>query len=140
MSSFTEPLQVEYMDNGVSAKILKEFDFHIGSETSPDIIHVPVGFITDFASTPFFSWSLGFAKNGRYTKAAVIHDYLYQTKLRTRLESDAVFYEAMMVLQVSKWKAGLMYWAVRCFGWLGYSKNNLPPSIPLNPILAGGQV
>ena len=58
MSSFTEPLQVEYMDNGVSAKILKEFDFHIGSETSPDIIHVPAGFITDFASTPFFSWAI----------------------------------------------------------------------------------
>ena len=120
MSSFTDPLIVEIEANGINGKLVKEFDYHVGSETSPDSIHVPIGFVTDFASTPFFIW-----KTGLYSKAAVVHDFLYQSKLRTRMEADAIFYEAMLVLGVSKWKAGLFYWAVRLFGWMGYSKNNL---------------
>ena len=127
MSSFTDPLNVEIQANGVCGRLLTEFEYHVGCETSPDIIKVPVGFVTDFASTPWGTWNL-FPKLGRYSKAAVVHDYLYQSKLRSRLESDAILLEAMGVLGVPAWQRTIMYWAVRCFGWLGYSKNNLPPT------------
>ncbi len=115
MSSFTDPLQVEIQADGICGKLLLEFDYHVGSEDSPDIIHVPAGFVTDFASTPFFIW-----KTGLYSKAAVIHDYLYFSKIRSRMIADAIFYEAMLVLKVPRWKALLFYTTVRMFGWLAW--------------------
>ena len=127
MSSFTNALRVEIpTSKNCLAILLTEFDYHFGSEDSNFIIHVPSGFKTDLASTPFFAWSLGFPKWGQYSKAAVVHDYLYQSKLVDRATADAIFREAMGVLGVPRWKANVMYSAVRLFGWLGYAKNNLP--------------
>ncbi len=120
MSSFTNPLCVEIQADGICGKLLQEFDYHVGSEDSPDIIHVPAGFITDFASTPFFMW-----KTGLYSKAAVVHDYLYQSKLRSRAMADLIFKEAMLVLGVHPVKAQVMYRAVRLFGCKGYKTNNI---------------
>jgi len=125
MSSFTEPLQVEIQANGVNGKLLKEFDYHVGSEQSDWVVHVPAGFVTDFASSPSFAWMI-FPKMGLYSAAAVLHDYLYQSKLVCRALADSIFREAMLVLGVPHWKVNIMYWGVRAFGFLGYSKNNLP--------------
>ena len=124
MSSFTDPLNVEIQANGVCGRLLTEFEYHVGCETSPDIIKVPEGFVTDFASTPWGTWNI-FPKLGRYSKAAVVHDYLYQSKLRSRAMADLIFKEAMGVLCVPAWQSTLMWLAVRLCGWLGYSKNNL---------------
>ena len=126
MSSFTSPLDARFFTEVDKVQLLAEFDYHVGSEASPDIIHVPKGFVTDLASTPFFVWSLGFPKWGRHSKAAVVHDYLYQSKLRSRAMADLIFLEAMCVLRVPLWKRILMYMAVRIIGWWGYKKNNLP--------------
>ena len=120
MSQFTDPLRVEIQADGVCGKLLQEFDYHFGSEQSPFVIHVPKGFVTDFASTPFFIW-----KTGLFSKAAVVHDYLYQSKLVSRAIADLVFKEAMIVLGVHPMKAQVFYLAVRCFGCIGYNKNNL---------------
>jgi hypothetical protein len=125
MSTFTDDLVVSPLADGRKWELRCAFDYHVGSEDSPDVIHVPLGFVTDFASVPQIFWSI-LPPTGKYGKASVIHDYLYQSKIRSRMQADAIFHEAMLVLKVPKWKAGLMYWAVRCFGWLGYSKNNLP--------------
>ena len=123
MSSFTSPLIVSPIDSR-KWKLIEEFDYHVGNELSPDVIHVPAGFITDFASVPRGMWNL-FPPWGRYGKAAIIHDFLYQSKLRSRHMSDLIFLEAMIVLKVAKWQATLMYYGVRMFGWLGYKNNNL---------------
>ena len=124
MSSFTDPLQVEIMADGVCGKLLKEFEYHVGSEQSTWVIKVPIGFTTDFASTPSFAWGI-FPKMGLYTAAAVLHDYLYRSKLVCRQVADSIFREAMLVLGVPSWKANTMFTAVRLFGWIGYGKNNL---------------
>ena len=56
---------------------------------------VPAGFVTDFASVPRFFWRL-IPPTGKYTRAAVVHDFLYRTKgLCTRSQADAVLFEAM---------------------------------------------
>lgn len=39
-------------------------------------VTVPIHFKTDFASTPRFLWAF-FPPYGKYTEAAVLHDYLY---------------------------------------------------------------
>ena len=48
MSSFTDPLIVSPLPDGRKWKLVDGFTYHVGSEQSPDIIHVPAGFITDF--------------------------------------------------------------------------------------------
>lgn len=121
MSSFTTPLIVSPLQDGRKWRLVEEFDYAVGSEESEDVIHVPAGFITDFASSPSQIWWL-IPPWGRYGKAAVIHDYLYQTKARTRKEADDIFREAMGVLGVEKWRIALMYWGVRNFGWLAWRK------------------
>ena len=43
---------------------------------------VPAGMLTDFASVPrLFVWFL--PRYGRYTKAAILHDYLWRERART---------------------------------------------------------
>lgn len=86
--------------------------------TSGDIV-VPAGFITDLASIPSIFWSM-FPPHDEYAKAAILHDYLYETGMVTREEADYIFYEAMGVLDVSKWKRQIIYRAVRLFGGSSY--------------------
>lgn len=91
------------------------------SKTLGKII-VPRGFDTDGASIPLFFnevWKIGGVKMA----PAVLHDYLYRTQICTRQEADKVFLEAMECAGVSKFKRTSMYYAVRTFGWLAWSKN-----------------
>ncbi len=116
MSSFTQSLIVTPVADGKSWELVEEFDYHRGSAESTEIIHVPKGFITDFASIPRVFWNI-LPPWGEYGKAAVVHDYLYRsdTYPYTRKESDEVFLEAMKVLGVAWWKRNIMYYAVRVF-------------------------
>jgi len=100
MSSFTTPLIVSPMPDGRKWKLIRPFNYGVGSKGSIDRITVPAGFVTDFASSPPPVWFI-IPPWGRYGKAAVIHDYLYQTKRRTRKEADLIFREAMAVLGVA---------------------------------------
>ena len=84
--------------------------------TSIGQIKVPKGFKTDLASIPRFLWIL-LPPFGRYSQAAVIHDYLYESKLYTREEADKIFRELMLRYGTYKWKAKIMYHAVRVFGF-----------------------
>lgn len=115
MSSFTEPLVAKKL-TGRTWEIVKAFEYHVGSEGSGEVIKIPVGFITDFASTPRFTWIL-FPPDGQYSQAAVVHDFLYHIKIYSRKMSDDIFKEAMKVLGVGWWKRGTMYNCVRLFGF-----------------------
>lgn len=124
MSSFTSPLVVSPLPDGRNWRLVKLFTYHLGSKYSKKYIRVPASFITDFASSPFFLWSW-LPPFGKYTKATVLHDYLYRVKSRTRKQADLIFYEAMLVAGTPTWKARLMYYGVRFFGfpaWHGRSK------------------
>lgn len=78
-------------------------------------ITVPAGFVTDFASVPQLFWNL-IPPYGKYTCAAVVHDYLYVLGEGTKLAADQVFLEAMELLGVPWYKRRSMYRAVRLFG------------------------
>jgi len=117
VGSFTGPLLLEYLDGraaGRSYRLIAGFSYEteIGGL---GVIHVPAGFITDFASVPRFFWRL-FPPTGTYGKAAVVHDYLYRCTDIDRAICDAVFLEAMEVLGVSWIARRLMHRAVRVFG------------------------
>lgn len=140
MSSFTDDLEVEILDarreGRVTARLLAGFAYHVGELGSGEVISVPAGFITDFASVPWGLWNLE-PPLGDAGKAAVVHDFLYATagtgvwngrrqitraKPYSRAEADAIFREAMKVLSVPAWKRALLWAAVRLGGAGGWGK------------------
>jgi len=128
MSSFTDPLIVKKVGER-TWEIMKAFEYHVGAEDSNEVIKVPVGFVTDFASVPQFAWII-IPPDGSYTQAAVLHDYLYHIKAYTRKRSDEIFYEAMAVLEVKWWKRKVMYFSVRLAGWIPWK--NRKTLFPIN--------
>jgi len=158
MSSFTTDLDIRLLDyaaylldveknealpedlyDGEHWQLNEEFDYEIGVKGSGKTIHVPKGYITDFASVPKIFWNI-FPPTGKYGKAAVIHDYLYshngifsykdkdgiwQTEILNRQECDAEFAVAMIALRVGWLTRRLMYRGVRVGGgwtWKNYLK------------------
>lgn len=119
MSSFTRcpPLEAIPPDYKLYRTTV-DFEYHVGSEDSSEIIAIPKGFITDGASIPKFAWSILGGPLGKYAPAAVVHDYLYQKQIYTRSKSDVIFLEAMQVLGVGWLKRRTMWLAVRIFGWI----------------------
>jgi hypothetical protein len=123
MSSFTTPLVAEFEDDGIHYVIWQLFAYIIGALGTGISVDVPVGYRTDLASTPWWiRWLL--PPNGKYGKAAVIHDYLCTTRqvmvngvivYITREQCDAIFFEAMTVLKVPVWQKYPMYAAVRAY-------------------------
>lgn len=81
---------------------------------------VPVGFVTDFASIPRVFWPI-VGPYGRHTRAAILHDWLYQSKIVSRSEADAIFRRAMKELGVEDWKRWGMWLALRTFGWWAWN-------------------
>jgi len=82
-----------------------------------EIVSVPVGFKTDFASVPWFFRRV-VPSTGRYNEATVIHDYLcyLSNKLQyNRRKADRIFYEAMTDLGVNKLKSLIIYFGVRSY-------------------------
>ena len=116
------------------------------SEQDMDIM-IPAGAKNDLASIPFMFRTL-FPVNGTHRLAAAIHDYLYEKKgklpghtLMTRKQADDIFLEFMLIPRnkvrdayvwdairpsdkptVPRWRAYLMYLAVRAGGWIYWNK------------------
>jgi len=82
-----------------------------------ELIIVPAGYRTDFASIPRFFHRI-LPPIGRYSRAAVVHDWLCDVKPKMSSSDTAadIFREAMIDLDVAKWKIGLMVFAVKTFG------------------------
>lgn len=113
MSKFTTPAILEMLGH-YNWRVHEPFDFYLSDDNS-DVISVPAGFVTDLATIPRIFWTL-LPPDGKYAKAAIIHDYLYDNALRTKQEADLIFLDGMVVLGVPKWKRTVMYWAVKIFG------------------------
>lgn len=123
MSQFTTELRVKQLDERWY-ELLEGFEYHVGEYPSEEIITVPAGFITDFASVPKIFHGI-IKPTGKHGKAAVIHDYCYATAIYGKVKSDLIFLEAMKVLNVSVWKRNIMYTAVVLFGFAAWYKHRL---------------
>lgn len=130
MSSFTEKLFITPFDDDMIRWVLTEsFTYEIGELGSGKKVVVPKGFVTDFATTWPFHRIL--PRQGRYGKAAVVHDYLctYKTILIngqavkiTRAEGDKIFLEAMGVSKVNLVLRYGMYAYVRLYALITNKK------------------
>jgi hypothetical protein len=112
-------------------EVLTPFIYYVGYEGSTEVVRVPQGFLTDFASIPRLAYSVIGGPTGKYGKAAVIHDWLYQNPTdadsvavlrpeKRRRRVDQIFLEGLKVLGVSWWKRTIMYTAVRVGGGQGW--------------------
>lgn len=121
-TSFPKPLLLRFVDNPEEHRrrfqLTHPFEYHFQQKGIADLITVPAGYNTDFASVPRLFWQL-FPPVDRYGKAAVIHDHLCDLKngdpgKRSRQEADLIFRQAMYDLKVHPIRIFFMYKAV-CF-------------------------
>lgn len=91
---------------------LRALPYHAKTED----FEVPVQEGTDFASVPrVFVWFI--PRYGRYTKAAILHDYLCRIAVPqgriSRIDADGIFRQAMRELGVPFLRRWIMWAAVR---------------------------
>lgn len=116
------PLRLEYLgdidDTGVPCYRLTEpLTFTARLNGGGLTVEVPADYCTDLASIPRVLWGY-LPHDGPWTKASVVHDYLYQKGGCSRFLADAIFRDAMAALGVPVVRRLLIYYAVRLFGWL----------------------
>lgn len=95
--------------------VLTEDMVYILGNTDEKIV-VPRGFVTDFASIPQSLWSFGLSPHGQYSRAAVVHDYLYWAQPCSRDQADRILVVAMKESQVGRFDEGFIYRGVSAFG------------------------
>ena len=122
---FITPLEVEFLD-GDRWKLISPLIYVLENE---ETIYIPAGFYTDFASVPRGLWNI-LPPIGRYGRAAVLHDYLYQRRLIwtvegparfcTRGEADSIFRQVMGDEGINVMTRWMMYSALRTAGWAAW--------------------
>lgn len=120
-SSEYDELVVSVHDNGRVFTLCKPFKIVYEDKIDRVAVEVPDGFETDFATIPIALLPL-MGYRFKYSKAAVVHDYLYSTEMYDRCVCDDLFYRAMLILGIPKWKAMIAYGMVRLVGWMYYGK------------------
>lgn len=91
-------------------------------------IHVPAGFLTDLASIPRFLWVI-LPPMGRYTPAAVLHDYLYKVQPCSKEAADEIFRDAMLCLGIDAGTVKAMYKAVKDYGHSAWGEHSAGLSV-----------
>lgn len=113
MTDFLEAKVVVQQLDDENWQLLEGFEYKGRDQT----FEVPDGQRTDFASVPRpLVWFL--PRYGRYTKAAILHDFLWREKAGTPevswRDADAMFRRAMRQLDVAFLRRWIMWAAVRC--------------------------
>jgi len=78
-------------------------------------VNVPIGFITDGASIPFYA-RMWFSPTGRYFGAAIVHDYIIVTE-HDWAKANYQFKKEIDVLDIKKWRKMLLIASVTSWGW-----------------------
>ena len=125
MARILGDLKVKLNASGTSWSLLEPLIYHVVSPDSQEIVEVPEGFRTDFASVPWFGrWFISTWE--RTARSAVLHDYLYSMEGRrrcgyTRSKADGISLE---VLKVMGHKRRWFAWAaLRVGGWMAWRGN-----------------
>lgn len=96
-----------------------------------EIYKVPRGYITDYASVPWFSKHAGFSEFGPHKFAALIHDWLYsvgegkgtEAEERYRKKADKIFLDALQQSGAGYLTRRAMFRAVRLGGAQAYGSD-----------------
>lgn len=83
---------------------------------------VPSGFVTDYASIPQMLWSI-YSPHDVYSRAAVVHDYLYWTQQCSKEQADKLFLIAMKESSVNFLARNFVYGGVSAMGRSSWCEN-----------------
>jgi len=86
------------------------------------LLLVPKGIKTDLGSIPRALQGI-FPKDGKAMFAYILHDYLYQVGMFSRLDSDEILEEAMGSLGVSWWRRKAVKFGLRVGGWVAWNEH-----------------
>lgn len=115
---FTTELQVKKIPKEDAWELISPLVYvYQEQEHISEVYSIPRGFVTDFASVPRIPFVYSATGNTGH-KAAALHDYLYSIG-ESRSRADAIFHAALLETE-PKWRAWVMYTAVRLFGWMSY--------------------
>lgn len=98
-------------------------DMHYIIGSTDQRIVVPKGFVTDFASIPQPLWAFGLTPQGTYSRAALIHDFLYWSQGCTRKQADRLLVIAMKESNVGKVDEFVIYQGVDKGGASSWTNN-----------------
>lgn len=115
-----KPPSLTPFDDGEYWVLANDLVFAI-RETGQRIV-VPRGFVTDFASVPRVFWTF-FPKHGEYTRAAIVHDFLYWQQKCSREQADELFDIMMDASEVDSTTRFTIYAAVRVWGDDAWEEN-----------------
>ena len=103
--------------------VVRPLEYRIGD--TADKIVVPAGFVTDLASIPPAFWGppLFLTPAGQYSRASIIHDYLYWTQKCTRDQADRLLVIAMKESQVPNFDELAIYEGVHVGGEKAWNNN-----------------
>lgn len=95
-------------------------DFTINQEE----FYIPAHFETDLASIPKIAWPIMAPAHSSLIRPAIVHDCFYRkTCIFSRFQTDLIFYHMLRNEGVSHFRASMMYYAVRAFGWNYYNED-----------------
>lgn len=102
--------------------VTEAFRYEVGAVGSGEEFVVGRGFEFDGASVPSPLTLLVPQTHALYLAAAALHDWLYQVEHKqiSREKADAIFREAMIVIGLNWFWAGLMWRSVRAGGWAAW--------------------
>ncbi|MFJ3486566.1 DUF1353 domain-containing protein [Pseudomonas sp. NPDC090202] len=127
MSQFTTTLKTEQIGKWTHVLL----DELVLADEDQQVITVPTGFTTDFASIKVlhnaFLFVLFALVSGYGNYAATVHDFLYTTAQISRKEADAVLYRALRAEGVARWRAWLFWAGVRLGGAKHYNPTPASP-------------
>lgn len=107
------------LPNGREWVVVNPLSFDLGNGHA---ITVPARFVTDLVSRPWIS-ALLVEKWGKHGPWAILHDFCYWTRCRSRSESDRIYLEGMAASNVSLSKRRTIWAALRIGGWLAWRAN-----------------
>ena len=107
-------------EDGHDWLVTKPLVYEIGA-TGEKII-VPAGFVTDLASVPRQFCHL-LSNADTYTRAAIVHDFLYWDQTCSRNEADKTLLAGMIESNVARWKRAAVYRAVEIGGGGAWNGN-----------------
>lgn len=123
---FSNTVKTEWLNDGRNQMLLEDVSFF---DSEGKQWTAKAGLISDGASVPRWAWRvIGGPFSGKYRRPAIIHDQYYDYRNAARYPEmkgvipekrehvDQMFYEAMLVDGVAKWKAKIMLRAVRIGG------------------------
>lgn len=113
----------------ICVKPHKKYVYHLCSEVQFTIgeskFTIYEGFETDLASISKILWPLYAPFHSNLMRCSIVHDFFYRNHIFTRKQCDLIFYNILTNDGIDKFRASIMYYGVRLFGWRFYKKRKI---------------